>query len=74
MPFVYAESNREYGEEDLAFIGVLAEEGSLGEPRALGDLRHRRVLEPPLGEQVESGLLEPPAAVWFPSTHALDSR
>ena len=27
-------------EEDLTFVGEMPEEGALGEPRSLGDLRH----------------------------------
>ena len=40
------------GEQNLAFISEVTEEGALGQPRPLGDLGHRRVLIPVLAIQV----------------------
>ncbi len=57
-------------EQDLALVGEVPEERPLREPRPLGDLRHRGLLEPALAVQSEGGLLEPAARVWLPSTHA----
>ncbi len=46
------------------------EERSLREPRPLGDLRHRGLLEPALAVESQGCLLQPAARVWLPSTHA----
>ena len=58
------------GEQNLAFISEVTEEGPLGQPRPLGNLRHRGVLKPVLAIQCERCLREPAARIGFPSTHA----
>ena len=57
-------------EQHLALVGEVPEERALGEPRPLGDLRHRGLLEPALAVELERRLLEPAARVRLPSSHA----
>ena len=57
-------------EQDLALVGEVPEERSLGQPGPLGDLRHRGLLEPALAVELQGRLLEPAARVRLPSTHA----
>ena len=57
-------------EEHLALVGEVPEEGALGQPGALGDLRGGGLVEAAFGEQCERGLLQTASAVRFPSTHA----
>ena len=58
------------GEQDLALVGEVPEERPLREPRPLGDLRHRGLLEPALAVELQRRLLEPAARVRLPSAHA----
>ena len=59
-------------EQHLALVGEVAEERSLGQSRALGDLRDGGFLEALLGVELDRRLREPAAAVWFPTDHALN--
>jgi hypothetical protein len=61
-------------EQHLALVGEVAEEGPLGEPRALGDVGHGRLVEAALAVQLHGGLLEPLARVGFPSGHETTLR
>ena len=56
-------------EEDLSLVREVSEEGPLGQPCAGGDVLHRRVLEPALGELLQRRLLEAAARIRLPSTH-----
>ena len=58
------------GDEQLALVGEVPEEGALGDAGALGDLRDGRGVVPLLGEQVDGGDDEPLARARFPSSHA----
>ena len=59
-------------EQNLALVGEVPEERSLGQPGPLGDLRHGGLLEPALAVERERRLLEPAACVRLPTTHAPD--
>ena len=61
-------------EQDLALVREVAEERPLGEPRPLGDLGHRHLLEAALGEELERRLSQPAARARLPSHHALMIR
>jgi hypothetical protein len=61
------------GEEHLALVGVVPEEGAGGEPGPLRDLRDGRRREALLGEELESGVFEPFPRVRTPSAHRADS-
>ena len=56
-------------EEDLAFVGEVAEERALGEPGAFGDLGRGRLVVAPLGEELERRLFESSPPVGLPSAH-----
>jgi hypothetical protein len=57
-------------EQDLALVGEVPEEGPLREPRTLGDLRHRGLLEPALGIELQRRLLQAATRVRLPPAHA----
>ena len=57
------------GDQQLALVGEVPEEGALGDPGALGDLRDRRGVVPLLGEQVDGRQDEAFARSWFPPSH-----
>ena len=57
-------------EQDLALVGEVPEERSLGHSCRLGDLRDRGVLEPALAVEREGCLLESAAAPRLPTRHA----
>ena len=58
-------------EQDLALVGEITEEGSLGEPGATRDLGDRGLFVPALHVQLEGRLRQPALRVWLPSAHAL---
>ena len=61
-------------EQHLALIGEVPEERPLGEPRPLGDLRHRGLLEPALDVELKRRLLQTATRVRLPPAHASDHR
>ena len=56
-------------EQHLALVGEVPEERPLGEAGPLGDVRHRRLLEPALAVELHGRPSKPPACVWLPSDH-----
>jgi hypothetical protein len=61
-------------EQDLALVGVVAEERALGQSGPHGDLRHGGLLEPLLGVELHGRLCQPAASVRLPSTHGMIVR
>jgi len=57
------------GEEDLAFVGEVAEERTFGQAGPFGDLGHRGLVEAALGVQVHGRLAEAGLGVRLPATH-----
>src|ERR1019366_77788 len=57
------------GDQELALVGEVPEEGALGDPGALGDLRHRGGVVPLLGEQVDGRDDESLSCPRLPSSH-----
>ena len=60
---------RRAGEQHLALVGEVAEEGALGEPGPLGDLGDGGLLEAVLDVELQRRLREPAACVRLPSAH-----
>ena len=57
-------------EQDLALVGEMPEERPLGQSGPHGDLRHRGLVESPLGVERQRYLRQPAARVRLPSTHS----
>ena len=57
------------GEEHLALVGEVAEEGPLGEARPARDLGDRGRVEPALGEERQGRRLQALARTGFPAGH-----
>lgn len=56
-------------EQHFALVGKVAEKRSLGQPRPLGDLLDRDLLESALAIELERRLFESAAGIRFPSRH-----
>ena len=59
------------GEEHLALVGEVAEEGPLGEARPARDLGDRGRVEPALGEELKGGGLQALARTGLPAGHGV---
>jgi hypothetical protein len=60
------------GEHDLALVGEVAVERPLGQPGALRDLRHRRLVEAAIAVELEGRLSKAAACVGLPAGHVPD--
>ena len=57
------------GEDHLALVREVMEEGPSVQASPLGNLRHRRLLEALLGEEGQRRVAQAPVRVGFPSDH-----
>jgi hypothetical protein len=61
-------------EQHLALVAEVPEEGALGQPDGLRDLRGGRLLEPARGEQLECRGLQALSRTRLPAHHGAESR